>query len=49
MPSPEKFRETLDEFQVNQDIIDEIYNGFDSLVSKTNKKVKSAFSSMLWM
>ena len=43
MPSPEKFRETLDDFEVDQNIIDEMYEGFDKLVSKTNKKIKSAF------
>ena len=35
--------DALDDFHVNQDIIDEIYSGFDGLVSKTNKKIKSAF------
>ena len=45
MPSPEKFRETLDDFKVGQDIIDEMYAGFDGIVSKTNKKTKSAFFS----
>ena len=43
MPSPEKFRETLDDFEVGQSIIDEMYQGFDGIVSKTNKKVKSTF------
>lgn len=43
MPSPEKFRETLDSFNVSPDIIEEMYIGFDGLVSKTNKKIKSAF------
>ena len=43
MPSPEKFRETLDDFKVSRDIIDEMYVGFDGIVSKTNKKIKSAF------
>ena len=43
MPSPEKFRETLDDFKVGRNIIDEMYQGFDGIVSKTNKKVKSAF------
>ena len=43
MPSPEKFRETLDDFKVGQDVIDEMYQGFDKLESKTNKKIKSAF------
>ena len=43
MPSPEKFRETLDDFKVAQDVIDEMYQGFGKLESKTNKKIKSAF------
>ena len=38
MPSPEKFRETLDDFKVGQDVIDEMYAGFGNLESKTNKK-----------
>ncbi len=43
MPSPEKFRETLDDFKVGQDVIDEMYQGFGKLESKANKKIKSAF------
>ena len=43
MPSPEKFRETLDDFKVSQDVIDEMYQNFGKLESKTNKKIKSAF------
>ena len=43
MPSPEKFRETLDEFNVKREIIDEMYCGFGELTSKTNRKIKSAF------
>jgi hypothetical protein len=43
MPSPEKFRETLDDFHVEKEIMDEMYRGFDKLISKTNKKIKSAF------
>ena len=43
MPSPEKFRETLDDFKIGQNIIDEMYQGFDGIVSKTNKMIKSAF------
>lgn len=43
MPSPEKFRETLDDFKVGQEVIDTMYQGYDGIVSKTNKKVKSAF------
>ena len=43
MPSPEKFRQTLDDFHVEQGLIDEMYQGFGRLESKTNKKIKTAF------
>lgn len=43
MPSPEKFRETLDDFGIKQEIIDEMYCGFGTLCSKTSKKIKSEF------
>lgn len=43
MPSPEKFIETLDEFEVKKEIIDEMCCGFSKLSSKTSKKVKSSF------
>lgn len=43
MPSPEKFRETLDEFEVKKEIIDEMCCGFGKLSSKTSKKIKSSF------
>lgn len=37
MPSPEKFRETLNDFHVSQDIIDEKYCGFGELITKTRR------------
>lgn len=43
MPSPEKFRQTLDDFEVKTEIIDEMYCGFGTLRSKTSKKIKSEF------
>lgn len=43
MPSPEKFRETLAEFAVDEDIVCEINRGYENVVSKTNKKIKSAY------
>ena len=43
MPSPEKFRETLTTFAVDEDIIGEMYAGFGEPVSKTPKPTKSAF------
>ena len=43
MPSPEKFRQTLDDFHVEPGLIDEMYQGFGKLESKTNEKIKTAF------
>ena len=43
MPSPEKFRQTLDDFNVEPALIDEMNQGFGKLESKTNKKIKTAF------
>lgn len=43
MPSPEKFRQTLNDFEVKTEIIDEMYCGFGTLRSKTSKKIKSEF------
>ena len=37
MPSPEKFLETLQEFNVDKEIIDAIYDGYDNIVTKTKK------------
>lgn len=43
MPSPEKFRETLADFSVDEAIVREINAGYEDVVSKTNKKTKSAY------
>ena len=43
MPSPEKFRETLAQFAVDESTVREINKGYENVVSKTNKKIKSAF------
>ncbi len=45
MPSPEKFIETLNEFGLKKEIIDEICCGFGKLSSKTSKKIKASFFS----
>ena len=37
MTSPEKFLETLKEFNVDKEIIDAIYDGYDNIVTKTKK------------
>ena len=43
MPSPEKFRETLAQFAVDESTVREINKGYENVVSKTNKKIKSAY------
>ena len=43
MPSPEKFKETLMDFAVDEALIGEINHGYEGVVSKTNKKIKSAY------
>ena len=43
MPCPEKFAESLVRFNVEQDIIDEIFDGYTNIVSKTPKKKKAVF------
>ncbi len=43
MPSPEKFRETLAQFAVDESTVREINKGYKDVVSKTNKKIKSAY------
>lgn len=43
MPSPEKFLEALKEFNVDKEIIDSICDGYDNIVTKTKKEIRSAF------
>ena len=43
MPSPDKFKKTLEKYQVNQEIVEEIYTGFGNLKSRTDMKTKAAF------
>lgn len=45
MPSPEKFRQTLHDFKVSDDVIEKMYSGFETVVSKTPKKQKAVFFS----
>jgi len=45
MPSPEKFRETLIEYKVADEIISKIENGFEGIQSKTKKKTKAEYFS----
>ena len=43
MPSPEKFRESLAQFAVDESPVREINTGYEDVISKTNKKIKSAY------
>lgn len=43
MPCPEKFKETLVKYKVSEDIISEINKGYESVISKSPKKVKAAY------
>lgn len=40
MPSPEKFKETLHQYNIKQRIIDEINSGYEEIESKSLKKSK---------
>ena len=43
MPCPEKFKETLQEFGIEKDIINKINDGYENLVSGSPKKEKAAY------
>lgn len=43
MPSPEKFRETLVEYKVSDEIICKIQDGFESITSKSKKNIKAEY------
>lgn len=43
MPSPEKFKKTLLENQVDWAIIDEVFQGYEKIVDKSPKKNKASF------
>ena len=43
MPSPEKFRETFADFAVDADIVRRINAGYEDVVSKSKKTIKSAY------
>lgn len=43
MPCPEKFKESLEKFNVDTDTIAKINHGYEDIVSKTPKKIKAAY------
>ena len=43
MPSPEKFKESLEKFNVDQNVISQINEGYEDIISKTPKKIRAAY------
>lgn len=43
MPCPEKFKESLSQFNVDEKVIAQINEGYEDIISKTPKKVKAAY------
>ena len=43
MPSPERFEKTLRDFAISNDVIADIYDGFQKLTDKEHKRVKAVF------
>lgn len=45
MPSPEKFHETLEEYEVGKEIIALIDSGFEGIGSKTKRRSRQSFQA----
>lgn len=43
MPSPEKFKRSLETFCVDENVISQIYEGYEDIVDKAPKKTRAAF------
>ncbi|MGN1473320.1 MAG: hypothetical protein ACI4WZ_04545 [Eubacteriales bacterium] len=43
MPCPEKFKETLKEFNIDEEIVAQVNEGFEGLISSSPKKRKAAY------
>lgn len=43
MPSPEKFKKSLEKFGIGEDVISQINEGYEDIVDKTPKKTKAAY------
>lgn len=43
MPSPEKFKKSLERFEIFNDVVDEINNGYEEVVDKSPKKVRASY------
>lgn len=43
MPCPEKFKESLKEFNISEEIVNQVNEGFEELISSSPKKRKAAY------
>lgn len=43
MPSPEKFKKSLEKFGIDENVISQINEGYEDTVDKTLKKTKAAY------
>ncbi len=43
MPSPEKFKKSLEKFDISEDIISQINCGYEDILDKSPKKIKAAY------
>ena len=43
MPSPEKFKKSLEKFGIDKDVISQINEGYEDIVDKAPKKTKAAY------
>ena len=43
MPCPEKFKESLINFKVKEEVIEEINQGYEELVSSSKKKLRAEY------
>lgn len=43
MPSPEKFKKSLEKFEIDENVISKINEGYEDIVDKAPKKTKAAY------
>lgn len=43
MPSPEKFKKSLEKFEIDENVISQINEGYEDIVDKAPKKTKAAY------
>lgn len=43
MPSVDKFKETLEKFNLDEQIISKVNDGYENITTKSPKKIKAAY------